>query len=241
MNRLQVSLTVVLAVALVGVTADDDGQYTQHYHQPAVQYHHQPAVQHYSAPKTTRRPVGGPAPADAVQKATQQFHRLYKEAAARAAAAPDDNQSYQSVQYHHQPTVQYHSGPKTTRRPVGGPAPADAVQKATQQFHRLYKEAAAAPDDQQIFASQHVQQQPTHVQHQSTHAQHLAEHKRQLAEHAKQQAAHVQRLSAHVQQQPTHVQQHAVHVQQRPAHVQQPTVTVVHSYDDDDSVYYAPY
>ncbi|KAF0313751.1 hypothetical protein FJT64_015736 [Amphibalanus amphitrite] len=177
MNRLQVALTVVLAVALVGVTADDDGQYTQYYHQPAVQYHHQPAVQHYSAPKTTRRPVGGPAPADAVQKATQQFHRLYKEAAARAAAAPDDHQ---------------------------------------------------------IFASQHVQQQSTHVQHQSTHAQHLAEHKRQLAEHAKQQAAHVQRLSAHVQQQPTHVQQHTVHVQQ-------PTVTVVHSYDDDDSVYYSPY
>ncbi|XP_043223361.1 translation initiation factor IF-2-like [Amphibalanus amphitrite] len=35
-------------------------------------------------------PVGGPAPLDAVQKATEEFNRLYKEAAERAAAAPDD-------------------------------------------------------------------------------------------------------------------------------------------------------
>ena len=67
--------------------------------------------------------------------------RLYKEAAARAAAAPDDHQIYSSQQQQYQQgAVQSHyddhSGPRTTRRPVGGPAPTDAVQRATAEFNR---------------------------------------------------------------------------------------------------------
>ena len=69
------------------------------------------------------------------------FLRLYKEAAARAAAAPDDDVIYSSQQYSHGAVQSYdddysYSGPQPTKRPVGGPAPADAVQKATEEFNR---------------------------------------------------------------------------------------------------------
>ena len=133
------AVLAVTAAALLGVTADE-GYSTPTY------------PPHYGR----TRPVGGPAPPDAVQKATEEFYRLYDEAAALAAAAPDDYQtSYEPQQYYPGYTSPHYSGPGPAKQPAGPPTPTYAVQKATAEFNKLYKEAAAlaaaAPDDYQTY------------------------------------------------------------------------------------------
>ena len=142
------------AAALAAAAPDDH----QTYYQPRQYYQASPKP-YYSGPGPAKQQTGGVAPTYAVQKATEEFHRLYKEAAARAAAAPDDPQTYyQPQQYYPTTSKPYYGGPRPAKRPVGGPAPLDAVQKATAEFNKLYHEAAAraaaAPDDYQVYSSQ---------------------------------------------------------------------------------------
>ena len=77
---------MVIAVTLLGVAADDD-QYAVTWRPggpdygpvPVQQPYQAPVQPHYSAvysgPQPTKQPVGGSAPADAVQKATEEFSR----------------------------------------------------------------------------------------------------------------------------------------------------------------------